>query len=415
MGGVRKIEFMQSADTSQSIREASWALLPWLSETRRTIHMNPELGYEEFETSHLIVKNLESFGLEVHTGIAETGVVGLLETGRPGPTIGIRADMDALSIEESNDVSYKSRRPGKMHACGHDAHVSMLLGAARLLSENNNLLDGLGGNVKFIFQPAEEGKAGGQRMVDEGVLEEPRVDLLIAAHVWPDMPAGRVAIRSGPSLAAGDRLQIYVRGKSSHAAYPQKSKDALLATCHLVTTLQSIVSRNIDPFESVVLSITMFESGVAFNIVPRDARIKGTIRTHDPKVRAKVADRVRAVARGVAEAFDVEIDLEITPGYPVLVNHEAAAALVECAGMQVLGTENVLEMPLSMGAEDFSYMVEKRPGALFRVGISNPEKGIVHGLHSDLFDLDEDALPVGVSVFVQAVVEFLENPEKYLA
>lgn len=405
---------MNSSDSSQSIRDASLALLPWLSETRRTIHMNPELGYEEHETSRLIVENLERFGLEAHAGIAETGVVGLLETGRPGPTIGIRADMDALSIDESNDVPYKSRRAGKMHACGHDAHVSMLLGAARLLSENNNLLDGLGGNVKFIFQPAEEGKAGGKRMVEEGVLEEPRVDLLIAAHVWPDMPAGYIGTRSGPSLAAGDRLQIYVRGESSHAAYPHKSKDALLAACHLVTSLQGIVSRNVGPFESAVLSITTFESGVAFNIVPRDARIKGTIRTHDPKVREKVADRVRAVARGVAEAFDVEIDLEITPGYPALVNHEAATALVESAGAQVLGAEKVEEMPLSMGAEDFSYMAEKRPGAMFRVGISNPGKGFVHGLHSDLFDLDEDALPVGVSVFAQAVVEFLGNSEKYL-
>lgn len=400
---------------SQSIRDASIELLPWLSETRRTIHMNPELGYEEHETSRLIVENLENFGLGVHTGIAETGVVGLLETGRPGPTIGIRADMDALSIEESNDVPYKSRRPGKMHACGHDAHVSMLLGAARLLSENKSWLDDLGGNVKFIFQPAEEGKAGGKRMVEEGVLEEPRVDLLIAAHVWPDMPVGRIGTRPGPSLAAGDRLQIYVKGESSHAAYPHKSKDALLAACHLVTALQSIMSRNVGPLESAVLSITTFESGVAFNIVPRDARIKGTIRTHDPKVRAKVAERVRAVARGVAEAFDVQIDLEITPGYPVLVNHEAASALVENAGVQVLGAEYVEEMPLSMGAEDFSYMAEKRPGALFRVGISNPEKGFVHGLHSDLFDLDEDALAVGVSVFAQAVIEFLGNSEKYLA
>ena len=400
---------------TQSIRDASLALLPWLSETRRTIHMNPELAYEEHDTSRLIVENLKNFGLEVHEGIAETGVVGLLETGRPGPTIGIRADMDALSIDESNDVPYKSRRPGKMHACGHDAHVSMLLGAARALSENKSWLHGLGGNVKFIFQPAEEGKAGGKRMVEEGILEEPRVDLLIAAHVWPDMPAGYIATRQGPSLAAGDKLLIYVRGQSSHAAYPHQSKDTLVAACHLVTALQSVVSRNLGPFESGVLSITTFEAGVAVNIIPHTVKIQGTIRTHTPKVRAKIAERVRAVARGVAEAFDVAIDLDITPGYPALVNHESAAALIENAGAQVLGEEKVREMPLSMGAEDFSYMAEKRPGALFRVGISNQEKGFVHGLHSDRFDLDEDALPVGVSVFAQAVVEFLGNSEKYLA
>lgn len=406
---------MKSGDTSRSIRDASSALLPWLSETRRAIHMNPELGYEEHETSRFIVDNLESFGVEAYAGIAKTGVVGLLKTGRPGPTIGMRADMDALPIDESNDVPYKSRRPGKMHACGHDAHVSMLLGAARLLSENKDWLDGLGGNVKFIFQPAEEGKAGGERMVQEGVLEEPRVDLLIAAHVWPDMPAGHIGTRSGPALAAGDKLLFRIRGESSHAAYPHQSKDALVAACHLVTALQTIVSRNVGPFESAVLSITTFEAGVAVNIVPRDVKIQGTIRTHDPKVRAKMAERVRAVARGVAEAFDVRIDLDITPGYPVLVNHEAAAALVENAGVQVLGAENVKEMPLSMGGEDFSYMAEKRPGALFRVGISNEEKGFVHGLHSDLFDLDEEALPVGASVLVQAAVEFLGNSEKYLA
>ncbi len=377
--------------------------------------MHPELGYEERETSRLVVENLERLGLGVHTGIAETGVVGLLATGRPGPTIGIRADMDALPVEESNDVPYRSRRPGKMHACGHDAHVSMLLGAARLLAENRTWLDGLGGNVKFIFQPAEEGKGGGKRMVEEGVLEEPRVDILIAAHVWPDMPAGHIGTRTGPALAASDKMIFHVRGESSHAAYPHQSKDALLAGAHLVSALQSISSRNLSPFEHAVVSITGFEAGVAINIVPGYARLQGTIRTHDPRVREKAIERVHAIARGVAAAFDVQIEVEHTPGYPALRNHESAAALITNAGAQVLGPENVGEMPLSMGAEDFTYMASERPGALFRVGILNEEKGFVYGLHSDRFDLDEDALPVGTSVFVQAVVEFLGNPEKYLA
>ncbi len=252
-------------------------------------------------------------------------------------------------------------------------------------------------------------------MVEEGILEAPRVDMLIAAHVWPDMPAGRISTRPGPVLAASDKLLFRVCGQSAHAAYPHQSRDALVAASHLVAALQSVVSRNVGPFEAAVLSVTGFESGVAINVVPREARLQGTIRTHDPSVRERMKERVRAVARGVAEAFGVRIDLEVTPGYPALVNHEAAVALVESAGAQVLGAESVGEMPLSMGAEDFAYMAAQRPGALFRVGVRNEERGIVHGLHSDRFDLDEDALPVGVCVFAQAAVEFLGNPEKYLA
>lgn len=399
----------------QSVRDAAMALRPWLSEIRRGIHMNPELGYEEHETARLIAENLESFGLGVRAGVAGTGVVGLLETGRPGPVLGIRADMDALPIEEAGDAPYRSRRPGKMHACGHDAHVSMLLGAARLLSGSGDWLDGLGGGVKFIFQPAEEGKAGGRKMVEEGVLEEPRVDALIAAHVWPSMPAGRIGVRAGSVMATSDKLFLHVRGEGSHAAYPHQSQDALLAASHLVSALQSVVSRNVAPLEAAVLSITGFESGVAINIVPQEARLRGTVRTHAPRVREMIRRRVREVARGVAEAFDVEIELEIAPGYPALVNHEAAVALIRDAGARVLGAENVREMPLSMGAEDFAYMTAERPGAMFRVGVLNEEKGFVHGLHSDRFDLDEDALPVGAGVFAQAAVGFLKDSERYLA
>lgn len=402
-------------DTPQSIRDAALSLRPWLSEIRRGIHMNPELGYEEHETARLIAENLESLGLGVRAGVAETGVVGLLDAGRPGPVLGIRADMDALPIEEANEAPYRSRRPGKMHACGHDAHVAMLLGAARLLAGGGDRLDGLGGGVKFIFQPAEEGKAGGRRMVEEGVLEEPRVDMLIAAHVWPGMPAGRIGVRAGSVMATSDKLFLHVRGEGSHAAYPHQSQDALLAASHLVSALQSVVSRNVAPLEAAVLSVTGFESGVAVNVVPREARLRGTVRTHAPRVREMVRRRVREVARGVGEAFGVEIEVEIAPGYPALVNHEAAAALVRDAGDRVLGAENVREMPLSMGAEDFAYMTAERPGAMFRVGVLNEEKGFVHGLHSDRFDLDEDALPVGAGVFAQAAVGFLKDPEKYLA
>lgn len=395
------------------VRPAAEALKPWLVETRRAIHMRPELGYEEHETSRRVAAALAEWGLEVRTGVAKTGVVGLLRTGRPGPTLAIRADMDALPIEEANDVPYKSRTPGQMHACGHDAHTAMLLGAARLLAQNPQWLEGCGGNVKFLFQPAEEGRAGGRLMVEEGVLEEPRVDMAIAAHVLPMLPAGMIGTRSGPVLAASDKFNIKVRGKGSHAASPHLSRDPILAAAHVVTALQGIVSRNVEPFDAGVISVTRLEAGTAYNIIPDEVTLMGTLRSHREETRELMKRRMEETVRGVAQAFGVEGEFEFVPGYPPLVNDARATALIERAARAVLGQTKMVEMPLSMGAEDFAYVARQRPAAMFRVGVRNEARGIVHSLHSSRFDLDEDALPAGAAVFVQAAREFLRDPAAF--
>ncbi|MBI4251996.1 MAG: amidohydrolase [Candidatus Tectomicrobia bacterium] len=395
------------------VRAAAEALKPWLVETRRAIHMQPELGYEEHETAGRVAAALEEWGLEVRRGVARTGVVAVLRTGRPGPTLAIRADMDALPIEEASEVPYKSRAAGKMHACGHDAHTAMLLGAARLLAQNPRWLEGCGGNVKFIFQPAEEGRAGGRLMVEEGVLEDPRVDLAIAAHVLPALPVGTVGTRSGPVLAASDKFDIRIRGKGSHAAYPHLSRDPILAAAHVVTALQGIVSRNVEPFDAGVISVTRLEAGTAYNIIPDEVRLMGTMRTHREETREAMKGRMEETLRGVASAFGTEAEFEFVPGYPALVNSAQATGLIERAAREVLGEEKMVEMPLSMGAEDFAYIARQRPAAMFRVGVRNEARGIVHGLHSNRFDLDEDALPVGASVFAQAAREFLRDPRAF--
>ena len=396
-----------------SVRAAAEALKPWLVETRRAIHMQPELGYEEHETAKRVAAALSEWGLEVRTGIARTGVVGVLRTGRPGPTLGIRADMDALPIEEANDVPYKSRAAGKMHACGHDAHTAMLLGAARLLAQNPQWLEGCGGSVKFIFQPAEEGRAGGRLMVEEGVLEDPRVDLAIAAHVLPSLPAGTVGTRSGPVLAASDKFNIKVRGKGSHAAQPHLSRDPILVAAHIITALQAIVSRNVEPFDAAVISVTRLEAGTAYNIIPDEVSLMGTMRTHREATREALKCRMEETIRGVASAFGAEAEFEFIPGYPPLVNSAQATGLIECAAREVVGEEKMVEMPLSMGGEDFAYIALKRPAAMFRVGVRNEARGIVHSLHSNRFDLDEDALPVGSAVFAQAACAFLRDPRAF--
>ncbi|MBT3350224.1 MAG: amidohydrolase [Nitrospinaceae bacterium] len=395
------------------VRVAAEKIHPWLIETRRKIHMNPEMAFEEHETSRLVAESMAEWGLDVKPGIAQTGVAGLLDTGRPGPTIGIRADMDALPVQEENEVPYKSKIDGKMHACGHDGHTTMLLGVARVLAENPALLDGVGGRVKFIFQPAEEGRAGGRMMVEEGILEDPRVDLVLAAHVYPEMPLGTIGTHVGPTMGSGDKFFITLRGLSSHAAYPQNSRDPILAAGHVITALQSVVSRNVNPFDSAVVSVTQMEAGVAINIVPEEVQLRGTIRTITPEARELVKARVREVAVGVASGFGVEAEVEIQAGYPSLSNHAGATALVEKAGGEILGPENVLPAPLSLGSEDFAYIAQLRPAAMFRLGIRNEERGIVNGLHNNHFDLDEDVLPMGVSIFVQAVREFLADAESF--
>ncbi len=377
----------------------------WLVEIRRTIHMHPELGFEEVETSQLVAQWLEKFGLEVKTGIAKTGVVGLLRGGQPGKTVAIRADMDALPIEEANEVPYRSQVKGKMHACGHDAHTTILLGVARFFS---SLRDQIKGNIKWIFQPAEEGGGGGKVMAEAGVLEDPKVDAIFGAHVYPDLNIGQVGIHEREGLAATDRFIIKLLGKGGHGAYPHLCKDPILAAGHMITQIHSIVSRNVPPLESAVITIGKVSGGTAFNIIPDEVELIGTVRSLTPQVREILKNRLEEEVQGVARSFGIDYHFTFDYGYPALINDPPMSRLVASVCTRAIGQENVIYVKPSMGGEDFAYYLQKVPGAFFRLGCRNEKKGIVQTFHNANFNIDEDVLPFGVEVFVRIIDEFLE-------
>jgi len=387
-----------------SLKNEIWSMKDWLVEIRRTIHMHPELGFEEVETSRLVSEWLERFGYQVKRGMAKTGVIGLLEGREPGRTVAIRADMDALPLDEANPVPYASKIKGKMHACGHDAHVAILLGIAKFFSSTK---DRVKGNIKWIFQPAEEGGGGGRVMVEEGVLENPKVDAIFGAHVFPFLPIGKVGIYEREGLASADRFTIKIIGKGGHAATPHVSKDPILAAAHLITQIHSIVSRNINPLESAVITIGKVSGGTAFNIIPDEVELLGTVRSLNSQVREELKNRIEQVTQGIVQSFRMEYQFKFEYGYPVLVNDLEMTKLVSSACSKGIGKESVEVLKPSMGAEDFSYYLQKVPGSFFRLGCRNEEKGILHPYHSSLFDIDEDVLPFGVEMFVRVIDQYL--------
>ena len=372
----------------------------WLVEIRRTIHMHPELGFEEIETSKLVCEWLERFGIQVKTGLAKTGIVGLLEGKEPGKTVAIRADMDALPMDEASLVPYASKIKGKMHACGHDAHVAILLGVAKFLS---SIRDRVKGNIKWIFQPAEEGGGGGKMMVEEGALENPKVDAIFGAHVFPLLSIGKVGIYEREALAAADKFAIKILGRGGHGAMPHLSKDPILAAGHLITQIHSIVSRDINPLDSGVVTIGKINGGTAFNIIPDEVQLLGTVRSLNSQVRETLRSRIERVTQGIVQSFGMDYRFDFECGYPVLVNDIAMSRLVASACSEGIGEENVEVLKPSMGAEDFAYYLEKVPGSFFRLGIRNEKKGIIHPYHSSYFDIDEEVLPLGVEMFVRVV------------
>lgn len=380
------------------------AMKDWLIEIRRTIHSRPELGFEEIETSKLVAEWLERFGIEVKRGVARTGVVGLLRGADGGATIGLRADMDALPIEEATGAPYASMIKGKMHACGHDAHVAVLLGVARFFA---SIRDRLKGNIKLIFQPGEEGFAGGKSMVEEGVLENPKVDAIFAAHVFPFLSTGKVGISEREAMASSDRFGIRVIGKGGHGAYPHTTRDPITAAGYIITQVQSIVSRNVNPLDSAVVSFGGIHGGKAYNVIPDEVELTGTVRALNPAVREQLKEGLDQVIRGVALSLGLDYRFEFEYGYPVLINDPQMSKLVISACSKEVGKENVEILRPSMGGEDFAYYLEKCPGALFRLGVRNEEKGMIHPHHNGKFDIDEDVLPFGVEMFVRIVDDFL--------
>ncbi len=375
----------------------------WLVSLRREFHMHPELAFDEKRTSARVSEILEELGLEVISGIAGTGVTGLLRGRTPGKTLGLRADMDALPVHEKNDVEYKSRIDGLMHACGHDAHTAVLLGAARYIVENGFAAD-MAGNIKFIFQPAEEGVMGARAIIEGGVLENPKVDASFACHVTNDHPCGQIGLYENISNASSDRFKVIVKGRGCHAASPDQGSDSILAACHFVTQVQSIVSRNLDPTDSGVVSIGVIRGGTASNILPEEVLIEGTTRAFNEPVRQLIKKRLSEFAGSLKTAFDLEdVEYVYFDGCPPCVNSPEAVSLARSAASRVVGEENVSILSPKMGAEDFAYFAEAAPSALIRLGTGNAEKGITGAAHGPYFDIDEDALLIGTNVFVEVV------------
>jgi amidohydrolase len=391
------------------IKEQIAGMRNWLVEIRRTIHSHPELGFEEVETSRLVSEWLERFGIEVKRGVAKTGVVGLLWGGAPGKTVAIRADMDALPMDEATGVPYASKIKGKMHACGHDAHVTILLGVARFFS---SMRDKVKGNIKWIFQPGEEGFGGGKLMVEAGILEDPKVDAIFAAHVFPFLRTGQVGITEGKAMASSDKFTLRVIGKGGHGAYPHVTHDPILAAGHIITQIQSIVSRNVNPLDSAVVSFGAVHGGRAYNVIPDDVELTGTVRSLNPEVREELKSRIEQITRGVVVSLGLDYHYEFEYGYPVLINDAWMSKLVVSTCSKAIGKDNVEILQPSMGAEDFAYYLEKCPGAIFRLGVRNEKKGLIQPHHNTLFNIDEDVLPFGVEMFVRVIDEFLGNKEK---
>ncbi|HZH27479.1 MAG TPA: M20 aminoacylase family protein [Azospirillaceae bacterium] len=366
---------------------------------RRELHAMPETAFEEHRTAAFVASKLEEWGIEVHRGIATTGVVGVLR-GRSdnGGAIGLRADMDALPMtEENDDLPHKSKVPGKMHACGHDGHTVMLLGAARHLAETRNF----DGTVYFIFQPAEEGGGGGKVMIDEGLFERFPMETVWGMHNAPGLPAGTIGVRAGPSMAATDTFDVVVEGVGGHAARPQMSIDPIAVGTQLYQAFQTIVSRNTDPVESAVLSVTQFHAGEAYNVIPARAILRGTVRTYKPEIRDLIERRMGEACIGLAAAHGCRIDFEYHRGYPALVNSEAETALAEKVAAEVVGRENILHTPPLMGGEDFAYMLEAKPGSYIWVG----QKGgpSPYMVHHPKYDFNDAILPIGASYWAKLV------------
>ncbi|CAN5749598.1 M20 family metallopeptidase [soil metagenome] len=368
---------------------------------RRDIHQEPELGFYTEETARKVLEALEGLPLEIQTGVAENGIVATLKGEGDGPTIGLRADMDALPIHEETGLDFASDTDGKMHACGHDGHTSMLVGAAHALSGMRGQLNGA---VKFFFQPAEEGGGGGRVMVEEGAADD--LDSIFALHLWPGMPFGTAATKPGPIMAAADAFEMKVKTGGGHGAMPHLSVDAISVAAHIVTSLQTIVSREVDPVEPAVLTVGEIEAGTAFNIIPGEARLGGTVRTLDADLRKRIPERMEELSRGVANGMRGDVELDYTFSYPVTKNDEEAARLALGTIGELFGEDQALELPNpSMGGEDFAFFLEKVPGAFIWLGIGED----VSGLHTPTFAFDEEILPQGAALLTALALETLST------
>jgi amidohydrolase len=382
--------------------QVTQALAARVIELRRAIHRRPELGFEEHETAALVERELDSLGIE-HRRIARTGVVGIIRGAGSGLAVALRADMDALPILEKTGLPYASEVDGKMHACGHDAHTAMLLGAAAELASQR---DELAGSVVLIFQPAEEGPGGALPMIEAGALEDPAVEAIAMLHVDSRLDVGTIGIVPGPVNASADELYVTVRGVGGHGAYPHSAVDAIPASAAIVLALQNVVAREIDPLASAVVTIGTISGGYRNNVIADEVKMSGTLRAHDPAVRDALEGRVRRIVAGVAAAYNVDVDVQIVRGYPPVINDEPLAARF-AAYVRAKVSPHVVRPQPTMGGEDFAYFAQRVPGLLIRLGVRSESSGSVHPAHSPLFRIDEEALPVGVTTLVLFARSFL--------
>ncbi len=389
------------------IKEAR-ALFPYTQSMRRDFHIHPELGFHEVRTGGIVAKELEALGLEVTKGVGKTGVVGLLEGSKPGPTILLRFDMDALPIVEATGAEYASQNQGVMHACGHDGHTAMGLTVAKILQNHR---DQLNGTIKFCFQPSEEGfngeeVGGNEMMIRDGVLEGPKVERTLSMHVWNEKPVGWIGVAKGPVMAGAELFTIKLTGKGGHGAVPHLTIDPIVAASQVVTALQSITSRNVAPLQSAVVSVTTIHSGTTFNVIPQDAELTGTIRTFDLDVRKKVLERFEQIIRGVGEAMGCQVEIEVKRVTPAVINDDAVSEKVQETAHELLSDSTIDTAPyMTMGAEDMAFMQAKVPGCYFFIGSNNTEKHLDYGHHHPKFDFDEEALVRGAALMAAAAMD----------
>ena len=383
-------------------------IVPDMVALRRDLHEHPELAFEEVRTSGIVAGRLRALGLEVQTGIAKTGVVGTLKGGKAqagAKTLAIRADMDALPIYELNEIDYRSTVDGKMHACGHDGHTSVLLAVADLLSKRR---EELSGNVKFVFQPAEEVIGGAEPMVKEGALEG--VDNVIGLHIFSTYQLGRVGVRSGPTFASADKFVLKVHGKGGHGAMPQDAVDPIIVAAHITTALQTLISRETSPFSPTVITVARIESGSAFNIIPEVAEMHGSLRAYSMEHRAKMVRRITELAQGIASAMNASCEVEIFDGCPPCINDPAMSEAVRHAAESTVGAHAVDtgEEVMTTGSDDMAYFLQAVPGCYFIVGAHNPDKGARYPHHHPRFNIDEDSLPIATEVLTRTALDYLK-------
>jgi amidohydrolase len=373
---------------------------------RRDFHQHPELGFEEHRTAGIVAETLQAMGIETQTGVAGTGVIGLLRGGKPGPTVMLRVDMDALPVQELTGVEYASVHPGVMHACGHDGHMAIGLGVAKILSQHTADLPG---TIKFIFQPAEEGLGGAQKMLDAGVLENPVPDFALGVHLWNTEPVGWLGIAPGARMAAADIINMEVIGQGGHGAAPHLAHDPIVATAHIITALQTVVSRNIDSEKSAVLSLTEIHAGETFNVIPEVVRLSGTIRSFDPQVRQTLLDRLDEIAQQVAAGLGCKAKVEVTPVTPALVNDPEITNQIRNLAINLYPKADTSRQQRIMGSEDMAIFMEKVPGCYIFIGSANAERGLDASHHNPRFNFDEQVLPMAVDLLSNAVWTLLEN------